>query len=103
VFRTDMRFVAVLAVAALFSTGAVAQVNPVPDPPKEQNAPEHFDSQAEKSKRNNETLSDRLDRTDGVIHPPVNVDPKIHEAPPPTGDRGIVIPAPPSGSNPAPK
>ena len=101
--RADVRFVSVLAVVALFSTGALAQPRPTLDPPKEQNAPEHFDSQAEKSKRNNETLSERLDRTDGVIHPPVHVDPKIHETPPPTGDRGIVIPAPPPSGNPAPK
>ena len=101
--RTDVRFVSVLAVVALFSTGALAQVRPVPDPPKEQNAPEHFDSQAEKSKRNNETLSERLDRTDGVIHPPAHIDPKIRETPPPTGDRGIIIPGPPSGSDPTPR
>ena len=75
----------------------------MPAAPKDQNAPEHFDSQAQSSKRSNETLSERLDRTDGVIHPPAHVDPKIHETPPPTGDKDIVIPAPPPGSNPAPK
>jgi len=71
--------------------------------PKDQNAPEHFDSQANRSKQGNESLSKRLDRSNGVIHPPAHVDPEIHEAPPPTGDKGIVIPAPPLGSNSTPK
>ena len=91
------------AAVLLFSVVSYAQTTPVPAAPKDQNAPEHFDSQAQSGKRSNETLSERLDRTDGVIHPPGHVDPKIHGSPPPTGDKDIVIPAPPPGSNPAPK
>jgi hypothetical protein len=56
-----------------------------------QNAPSQFDSQARKGDQN---LSDRLDRSGGVIHPPGNVDPEIHVAPPVTGDKMPVVPAP---------
>jgi len=101
--RIGLEFARVLAAGMLFSGACYAQTTIVPDPPKAQNAPEHFDSQAQNSKRSNETLSERLDRTDGVIHPPAHVDPEIHETPPPTGDKDIVIPAPPPGSNPSPK
>jgi hypothetical protein len=92
-----------LTVFTLFPAVVCAQPQSNAAAPKDQNAPEHFDSQASRSNRGNETLSDRLDRTDGVIRPPARVDPEIHEAPPPTGDKDIVIPAPPPGSNPAPK
>ena len=101
--RVGLKFAGVFAASVVFSGACYAQAATVPDLPKVQNAPEHFDSQAQNSKRSNETLSERLDRTDGVIHPPAHVDPKIHETPPPTGDKDIVIPAPPPGSNPSPK
>jgi hypothetical protein len=86
----------------LLASGANAQkVAPPPDP-KDQNAPSQFDSQA--GNRKNETLSERLDRTDGVIKPPAHVDPGIHETPPPTGDKGIVLPPQPGpGVDPAAK
>jgi hypothetical protein len=49
-------------------------------------------------------LSDRLDRSGGVIHPPGNVDPEIHVAPPATGDKMPVVPAPGSpGGDPSVK
>ena len=43
-----------------------------------------------------ETLSERLDRTDGVIKPPAGVDPGIHAAPkdPNAGSNMPVIPPP---------
>jgi hypothetical protein len=72
---------------AVVATGALAQTAA-----PEQNAPRSFDSQAPEPGRSNETLSDRLDRTDGVIKPPAGVDPKIHEPTPPTGSRMPVIP-----------
>jgi hypothetical protein len=39
-------------------------------------------------------LSERLDRSGGVIHPPANVDSEMHVAPPATGDKMPVVPAP---------
>ena len=41
-----------------------------------------------------ESLSDRLDRTDGVIRPPRDVDPQIQVPPPEHGSRTPVIPPP---------
>jgi len=41
----------------------------------------------------NETLSEKLDRTEGVICPPLGIDPEIVEAPP-GGGRTPVIPPP---------
>ena len=86
-----LRAVLCAVAVTVMSSGAVAQIK-APDTTREQNAPEHFDSQAQP--RRNETLTERLDRTDGVIKPPAHVDPEIHEQPPATGDRGIVIPPP---------
>ena len=40
-----------------------------------------------------ENLSDKLARTEGVLCPPANVDPEIHEQPP-AGGRTPVIPPP---------
>ncbi len=56
-----------------------------------ENAPSQFDSQAHKGDQN---LSERLDRSGGVIHPPGNVDSGMHVAPPATGDKMPVVPAP---------
>ena len=39
-------------------------------------------------------LSDKLDRTDGVIHPPRGVDPEMSKKPPPSGSSMPVIPPP---------
>jgi hypothetical protein len=41
-----------------------------------------------------ESLSDRLERTDGVIRPPGGVDPQIQVPPPDEGSRTPVIPPP---------
>lgn len=66
-----------------------------------ENAPSQFDSQARKGDQN---LSERLDRSGGVIHPPSNVDSGMHVAPPATGDKMPVVPAPGSpGGDPSVK
>ena len=72
-----------------------------PNPAPGQNAPGQFDSQARNRDQN---LSDRLDRSGGVIHPPGNVDPEIRVPPPATGDKMPVVPAPGSpGGDPSVK
>jgi hypothetical protein len=77
-----------LAVAGpVIASAAETGPNAAPD----QNAPSQFDSQAGKSDRN---LSERLDRSGGVIHPPSNVDSGMHVVPPATGDKMPVVPAP---------
>jgi hypothetical protein len=40
-------------------------------------------------------LSDKLDRTDGVIHPPAGVDPEIRQAPPAAGPHSTPVIPPP--------
>lgn len=51
----------------------------------------------------NEPLGDRLNRTDGVVRPPENIDPKV-QVPAPVPDPGTtrVIPPPGSPGNPSP-
>ena len=57
-----------------------------------QNAPSQIDSQSKEAERKGENLSERLDRTDGVIQPPAHADKDIHVTPPPTSDSMAVPP-----------
>jgi len=84
---------ALMAVSLAVACGAFAQAQPsgagtAPD----QNAPSQFDAQAGRQRGQN--LSERLDRSGGVIHPPANVDPEIQVKPPATGDKMPIVPAP---------
>jgi hypothetical protein len=83
-----MRVVICLAAAAPVMASAA---EPGPSAAPAENAPTQFDSQARKGDQN---LSERLDRSGGVIHPPGNVDSGMHVAPPATGDKMPVVPAP---------
>jgi len=79
----------------------VLAAEPGPNATPGQNAPSQFDAQARKGDQN---LSDRLDRSGGVIRPPGNVDPEMHVPPPATGDKMPVVPAPGSpGGDPSVK
>jgi hypothetical protein len=80
------------AFALAFAAGVPAFAQSQPRAPAEQNAPRHFDSQA--SPQGDRTLSERLDRSGGVISPPAHVDPDIHVTPPATGDKMPVVPPP---------
>ena len=40
------------------------------------------------------TLSERLDRSNGVIRPPAHVDPEIHVTPPAVGNKMPMVPPP---------
>jgi hypothetical protein len=93
IHRSALRLVA--AAALLAAPYAAAQTSGTAPPernPTDQNAPQHFDSQGRK--QNDQTLSERLDRTDGVIRPPAHVDPQMQQAPPPSADREMVKPPP---------
>ena len=76
---------------AAASPGVALAAEPGPNTAPGQNAPGQFDSQARNGAQN---LSDRLDRSGGVIRPPDNVDPGMHVPPPATGDKMPVVPAP---------
>lgn len=76
----------------LASAGASAQTSgkaPPESAPTDQNAPQHFDSQGKKG--NDQSLTERLDRSDGVIRPPSHVDRDMLQSPPPTSDGDMVI------------
>ena len=68
--------------------------------PDEQNAPQHFDSQTRKN--GDRSLSERLDRSDGVIKPPTHVDRGMLQDPPPSADSEMAI-KPPADSQVKPK
>ena len=91
----------VLGCAAVSVAFAQAQA-PGPNRAPDQNAPSQFDAQS--GRQRDQTLSERLDRSGGVIHPPANVDPEMHVKPPATGDKMPVLPAPGSpGGDPSVK
>jgi hypothetical protein len=76
---------------------AAANVAPDPSPQQAEQTPQTVpeDTRPGKSGSSSGPLSDKLDRSDGVIHPPSGVDPKIHKSPPSTGSsRMPVIPPP---------
>jgi hypothetical protein len=82
--------VALTLAAASPASGQSSAPSTKPD----QNAPSQFDAESTQPQQRNENLSERLDRSDGVIHPPDSVDPEMRVAPPPTGDKMPVVPAP---------
>jgi hypothetical protein len=61
--------------------------------PPDQNAPQHFDSQGKKQ-NDDQSLSQRLDRSDGVIRPPTHVDRDMVQSPPPSADNEMAIKPP---------
>lgn len=102
--RTSLAVMLVAGVCGWPMISAQAQTAaPAQNPPgaSAQNAPSQFDSQAREAERKGENLSERLDRTDGVIKPPAHADTDIHVTPPPTGD-SMAVP-PPDKQQVAPK
>jgi hypothetical protein len=99
--RTNSALLALLcALALLAGVSAAAAQMPRPDPKDAERAvpgaavpettPPETSGQAPA-----ESLSDRLERSKGVIHPPGDVDPEIHVSPPEaTHDPMPVIPPP---------
>jgi hypothetical protein len=105
---TPTLFAAVLSLPFLMPVPALAQNAPTPEKVP---APQNVDPKACNERLNpqtnaqrpgagttgqgatNQTLSEHLERTDGVICPPLGLDPEIVEAPP-GGGRTPVIPPP---------
>lgn len=83
-----LRTCAAVWVVAACTGSAAAQ--PRPTSPPDQNAPAQFDLQAQTK---DQTLSERLDRSDGVIRPR-NVDPEMRVPPPGSADKMPVVPPP---------
>jgi hypothetical protein len=75
----------VIAIALAVSVSpAFAQVTSADKNPPGTSAPSQFDSQSPQSQQ--DSLSERLERSGGVIKPPDHADKEIHLTPPPTGD-----------------
>jgi hypothetical protein len=91
VMRSFLRLTLPAALVLAAAAGAFAQSRP-PGPGADQNAPKSFDAQ--RGQQRGQSLSERLDQSGGVIHPPGDVDSGIHIAPPATGDKMPIVPAP---------
>ena len=97
------RLSAALATALLLSAGAAMAQDPsVPQrgqdsdpklPPPSQQVPEKIRPDADAS-GGGATLSDKLEKSDGVLRPPGGVDPAIRTVPPETGSSMPVIKPP---------
>ena len=88
------RLAAVLAAMALVYPGiCVAQPGKPAAGDTPQTVPE--DTRPGKSGSTREPLGEKLDRTDGVIHPPPGVDPGLTLRPPPTGPASTPVIPPP--------
>ena len=81
-----------VAVSALAATvSASAQTTPAPTGPQDPRS-------TQSDTRPGETLSDRLDRTGGVIRPPSDIAPEMRQARPPDPDPGTTPVIPPPGN-----
>jgi len=83
-------------VLQMAGSGAFAQNAPDQQNPRTQTAPQ--DPRSTQSDRPGETLSERLDRTDGVIRPPATVSPDMPQARPPAPDPRTTPVIPPPGT-----
>lgn len=79
------------------NSGASAQESPAQQTAPPQKAPQDPRS-TQSDARPGETLSDRLDRTHGVIRPPAEVSPDMPQVRPPEPDPGTTPVIPPPGS-----
>jgi hypothetical protein len=91
VMRNFLRLTVPVALVLATAAGAFAQSRP-PGPGANQRAPNSFDAQP--GQQRGQSLSERLDQSGGVIHPPSDVDSGIHVTPPATGDKMPIVPAP---------
>jgi hypothetical protein len=92
------RLALALALTALTPAAAYAQTAPGA-PGSNQTIPEKDRTLSDQKPTSEQpTLSEKLNKSDGVIAPPGNVDPQMRQTPPPTGGTMPVIP--PSAVNP---
>jgi len=84
-------------VLQMAGSGASAQNAPDQQNPRTQTAPQDPRS-TQSDSRPGETLSERLDRSDGVIRPPATVTPDMPQARPPAPDPRTTPVIPPPGT-----
>jgi hypothetical protein len=97
----NIRHSVVVAGLALLLAGSGVSLAP-PLPNKDQSpgptAPQTVPEDPATSGSSTERLSDKLDRSDGVIHPPGGVDPEMTQAPPRVGSKSMPVIPPPGSS-----
>jgi hypothetical protein len=100
--RNIRHSVLVTGFALLLAGSAVSLAAPLPsrDQSAGPTAPQTVPENPATSGSSTEPLSDKLDRSGGVIHPPGGVDPEMTQAPPRVGSKSMpVIPPPGSSGN----
>ncbi len=94
---------AVVAVAIAAASPAPCSADPaksLPVSPPAQSIPE--DTAPGRSGSSSGALSDKLERSDGVIHPPPDVDPGMTQTPPRAGRMPVIPPPGTPGGEPGP-
>jgi hypothetical protein len=91
--RVAVGFVVVAAAAWAMVAYSVAETLQVPAETPSQMAPEAVEPGISGS--STEPLSDRLDRSRGVLRPPGGIDPGLTQSPPPSGPNSTLEIAPP--------
>ena len=89
----DLKALTLVFAMAVSAPPVLAQTATPDKNPPGTNTPSQFDSQSRQSQRSGENLSDRLERSNGIIKPPEHADTDIHVTPPETGDRMAVPPS----------
>ena len=89
-----MKSMVYVPIAVVLALAAASPASGQSSAPSTKPAPSQFDAESTQPQQRNQNLSERLDRSGGVIHPPDSVDPEMRVAPPPTGDKMPIVPAP---------
>jgi hypothetical protein len=90
--------VAVASTVQLDASGTLAQTTPTQQNPDQVQKGMQDPRSTQSDARPGESLSERLDRTDGVIRPPPDVAPEMPQARPPAPDPGTTPVIPPPGT-----
>ena len=89
---------ALLGSSAVSTAVAVTPTSPNKDQSAGPTAPQTVPEDPATSGGSTEPLSDKLDRSGGVIHPPGGVDPEMTQAPPRVGSKSMPVIPPPGSS-----
>jgi hypothetical protein len=98
--RHSVLFVALVVLLAGPAGPAIAitPTSPSKDQSAAKSAPQTVPEDPATSGSSTEPLSDKLDRSGGVIHPPGGVDPEMTQTPPRVGSKSMPVIPPPGSS-----
>jgi len=99
--RNIRHSVLVAGFALLLAGSAASLAAPLPnrDQSAGPTAPQTVPEDPAASGGSTEPLSDKLDRSSGVIHPPAGVDPEMTQTPPRVGSKSMPVIPPPGSSS----